>query len=237
MRAVMLAGGRGTRLAPYTTVLPKPLLPIGDVPVAEILIRQLSAAGIARVTIAVGHLAGLLQAYFGDGSRFGVEIDYSLEEDTRGTAGPLALVNGLDDSFLVVNGDLLTTLDFAAMIDFHRNAAAALATVGVYRHELQMELGVLEISGDDVTGYTEKPRQAYEVSVGAYVMDPTVVDLIPRDRAFDLPELVEKLIAEGRTVKAFRFDGYWLDIGRPQNLAEATNLFDRERARFLPTDP
>jgi NDP-sugar pyrophosphorylase family protein len=237
MRAVMLAGGRGTRLAPYTTVLPKPLLPIGDVPVAEILIRQLSAAGVGRVTIAVGHLAGLLQAYFGDGSRFGVEIDYSVEEDACGTAGPLALVEDLEDEFLVVNGDLLTTLDFAAMIDFHRSAAATLATVGVFRHELQMELGVLQIRGDDVIGYTEKPRQTYEVSVGAYVMDPTVVDLIPRDRAFDLPELVERLIAEGRTVKAFRFNGYWLDIGRSQHLAEATDLFNRERARFLPIDP
>jgi NDP-sugar pyrophosphorylase family protein len=121
------------------------------------------------------------------------------------------------------------------MIDFHRSAGAA-ATVGVYHHELQIDLGVLEIRGDDVTGYTEKPRQTYEVSVGAYVMDAAVVDLIPRDRTFDLPELVALLISEGRTVKAFRFDGYWLDIGRPQHLAEATDLFERERARFLPVD-
>jgi NDP-sugar pyrophosphorylase family protein len=235
MRAVMLAGGRGTRLAPYTTVLPKPLLPIGDVPVAEILIRQLAAAGIGRVTIAVGHLAGLLQAYFGDGSRFGIEIDYSVEEEARGTAGPLSLVQGLDETFLVVNGDLLTTLDFAAMLDFHRRTEA-LATVGVFHHQLQIELGVLEISGDDVIGYTEKPRQTFEVSVGAYVMEPAVVDLIPRDDAFDLPELVEVLIREGRAVKAFRFDGYWLDIGRPQHLADATDIFERERALFLPVD-
>jgi NDP-sugar pyrophosphorylase family protein len=235
MRAVMLAGGRGTRLAPYTTVLPKPLLPIGDLPVAEILIRQLAAAGIGRVTIAIGHLAGLLQAYFGDGSRFGIEIDYSVEEEARGTAGPLSLVQGLDEAFLVVNGDLLTTLDFAAMVDFHRSTEA-LATVGVFHHQLQIELGVLEISGDDVIGYTEKPRQTFEVSVGAYVMEPVVVDLIPRDHAFDLPELVEVLIREGRAVKAFRFDGYWLDIGRPQHLADATDIFERERALFLPVD-
>jgi len=233
MRAVMLAGGKGTRLAPYTTVLPKPLLPIVDVPVAEILIRQLAASGVRRVTIAVGHLAGLLQAYFGDGSRFGVAIDYSVEDDARGTAGPLALVEGLDETFLVVNGDLLTTLDFAAMADAHRSTGAV-ATVGVFRHELQIDLGVLETSADDVTGYIEKPRRTYEVSVGAYVLEPTVIEAIPRDRPFDLPELVSSLIEAGRAVKAFRFEGHWLDIGRPEDYSEAVDLFQRERARFLP---
>jgi NDP-mannose synthase len=233
MRAVMLAGGKGTRLAPYTIVLPKPLLPIGDVPVAEILIGQLAAAGVERVTMAVGHLAGLLQAYFGDGERFGVPIDYSLEDGPCGTAGPLALVEGLDRTFLVVNGDLLTTLDFAAMASFHANLRGT-ATVGVYRQQFQIELGVLEMDGDDVAGYIEKPRHTYDASVGAYVMEPEVLNFIPRDRPYDLPELVGDLVRAGRPVKAFRFDGHWLDIGRPHEYEQASELFQRERERFLP---
>jgi NDP-sugar pyrophosphorylase family protein len=233
MRAVMLAGGKGTRLAPYTTVLPKPLLPIVDVPVAEILIRQLVAAGVDRLTMAVGHLAGLLEAYFGGGERFGLGIEYSREDEPRGTAGPLALIEGLDEPFLVVNGDLLTTLDFSAMVEFHAQREA-LATVGVYRQQFQLELGVLETAGEDVTGYIEKPEHAYDASVGAYVMEPEALEFIPRDRPFDLPELIVELIAGGRPVKAFRFDGYWLDIGRPQEYTQATELFERERERFLP---
>jgi NDP-sugar pyrophosphorylase family protein len=233
MRAVMLAGGRGTRLRPYTTVLPKPLLPIGEVPVAEILIRQLAAAGIQHVTMAVGHLASLLQAYFGDGERFGLRIDYSLEREPSGTAGPLALVDGLNGTFLVVNGDLLTTLDFAAMIESHARADAT-ATVGVHRQELQIELGVLETDGEDVTGYIEKPRHTYEASVGAYVVEPEVLDFIPSGQPYDLPDLIGALIAAGRAVKAFRFDGHWLDIGRPQEYEHASELFQRDRDRFLP---
>ena len=233
MRAVMLAGGKGTRLVPYTTVLPKPLLPIVDVPVAEILIRQLAAAGVDHLTMAVGHLAGLLEAYFGDGGTFGVRIDYSREDAPRGTAGPLALVSGLEEPFLVVNGDLLTTLDFAAMLEFHAQRQA-IATVGVFRQEFQLELGVLETDDDDVTGYVEKPQHVYEASVGAYVMDPQALGFIPDGRAYDLPQLILDLIAAGRPVKAFRFAGYWLDIGRPHEYASAAELFERERDRFLP---
>ena len=236
MRAVMLAGGKGTRLAPYTTVLPKPLLPIDEMPVAEILIRQLAAAGVTHVTMAVGHLAALMQAYFGDGSRFGTLIDYSLEDQARGTAGPLALVEGLSQPFLVVNGDLLTTLDFAAMARFHADHEA-IATVGVYRREYQIELGVLETEGDDVTHYIEKPRRTYDASVGAYVMDPEVLEFIHKDQPHDLPDLVTDLLAAGQPVKAYRFDGHWLDIGRPDQHAEANELFGRERAKFLPKSP
>jgi NDP-sugar pyrophosphorylase family protein len=234
MRAVILAGGKGTRLAPYTTILPKPLLPIGDVPVAEILIRQLAAAGVGEITMAVGHLAGLLQAYFGDGSRWNVAIDYSLEEEPLGTAGPLALVDGLQKTFVVVNGDLLTTLDFAKMVDAHRESGAT-ATTGVFRQKLQIELGVIET--DDagaLTSYTEKPTMTYEVSVGAYVMEPEVIEFIPVGRTFDLPDVVKALIAAGRRVQAYRFDGHWLDIGNPHEHSKAADLFERERGLFLP---
>jgi NDP-sugar pyrophosphorylase family protein len=233
MRAVMLAGGKGTRLAPYTTVLPKPLLPIGEVPVAEILIRQLVAAGVDHITMAVGHLAGLLQAYFGDGERFSVRIDYSLEDDPRGTAGPLTLIEGLDQPFFVVNGDLLTTLDFSAMAE-HHSRREAIVTVGMTQQQHQIELGVLETNGEDVTAYIEKPPHTYDASVGAYVMEPEVLRFIPRDRPYDLPELIVQLIGAGQPVKAFRFDGHWIDIGRPYEYAQATELFEHERERFLP---
>src|SRR6266516_1658323 len=142
-RAVVLAGGRGTRLAPYTTVLPKPLLPVGDMPILEILVRQLRLAAIRRITLAVGHLAALLEAYFGDGGRFGVSLDYSYEGEPAGTAGPLALVGGLDQTFLVMNGDLLTTIDFGELLRTHRARGAA-ATVGLFEKHVQLGLGIVE---------------------------------------------------------------------------------------------
>ena len=232
VRAVLLTGGKGTRLAPYTTVLPKALIPIGDMPVAEILIRQLQRAGVTDVVLAVGHLAALLEAYFGDGSRWGVRLEYSMEESALGTAGPLALVSGLDSTFVVMNGDLLTTLDLRKMIDFHRSEGAA-ATVGVFRRTIPIDFGVIEADGADILGYVEKPTLSYEVSVGAYVMEPRVLEHIAPGEPLDLPDLVKTLIDAGEPVKAFRFDGHWLDIGSHDDYAAAVELFERERTLFL----
>jgi len=220
MRAVILAGGRGTRLAPYTTVLPKPLMPVGDAPILELLIRRLAAAGVSEVTLAVGHLAALIMAYFGDGSTWSVDISYSTEPEPLGTAGPLKLVAGLDDTFLVLNGDLLTDLDFAALIAAHR-ASEAPATVGIYRRDVRFDLGVVDIDDQHrITGYHEKPVQAVLVSMGVYVLEPSVLPLIPTGR-FDLPDLVTALLAAGGTVNGFLHDGYWLDIGRPDDYERA----------------
>jgi NDP-sugar pyrophosphorylase family protein len=235
MRAVLLMGGKGTRLAPYTTVLPKPLMPIDDIPVAEILLRQLGRAGITDITFAVGHLAALIQAYFGDGSRWGVNVTYSIEDAPLGTAGPLAVVPGLDSTFLVMNGDLLTTLDVQKMIAFHESESAV-ATIGVFKREVRMDLGVIEAGPVDVHGYVEKPSWSYEVSVGAYAMEPRALELIPKGRRFDLPDLVRALIGAGEPVKAFRFEGHWLDIGNHDDYATAVDLFQRERALFLPAE-
>ena len=235
MRAVLLMGGKGTRLAPYTTVLPKPLMPIDDLPVGEILIRQLRRAGITDITFAVGHLAALIEAYFGDGSRFGVRLTYSTEDAPLGTAGPLAVVPGLDSTFLVMNGDLLTTLDVQRMIAFHQSEAAV-ATIGVFKREVKIGLGVIEAGTVDVHGYVEKPTLSYEVSVGAYAMEPRALELIPEGEPFDLPDLVRALIGVGEPVKAFRFDGHWLDIGNHDDYEAAVDLFQRERALFLPAD-
>ncbi len=220
MRAVILAGGKGTRLAPYTTVFPKALMPVGDMPVLELLIRSLAKAGITRVTLAVGHLSSLIEAYFGDGSKLGVDIEYSHEEAPLGTAGPLRLVKGLGDTFLVMNGDLLTDIDFGAMIAAHRQSAVE-ATVGTYRRSVHIELGVVETDEHNrLLHYTEKPVHHYLVSMGVYVLEPSVLELIPEKR-FDLPDLVAALIGAGRDVHTFEHLGDWLDIGRPDDYAQA----------------
>jgi NDP-mannose synthase len=235
MRAVLLMGGKGTRLAPYTTVLPKPLMPIDDVPIAEILIRQLRRAGITEITFAVGHLAALIEAFFGDGSHWGVRVTYSTEDSPLGTAGPLAAVPGLDSTFLVMNGDLLTTLDVREMIAFHERERAV-ATIGIFKRSVRIEFGVIEANERDVEGYVEKPTLGYEVSVGAYVMEPRALAFIPEGQPFDLPDLIKALIGAGEPVKAFRFEGHWLDIGNPDDYGAAVDLFQRERGLFLPAE-
>lgn len=232
--AVILAGGRGRRLAPYTAILPKPLMPIDDMPILEVVVRQLQHAGIRDITLAVGYLASLLEAYFGDGSKWGVRISYSREESPLGTAGPLTLVSGLERTFLVMNGDLLTTLDYTAMVRFHREHGAV-ATVGLFDKEVKIDLGVIETDDDHhITGYVEKPTLHYQVSMGVYVMEPAVLRYIPAGQKFDLPDLVRALIADGLPVIGYHFNGYWLDIGRQEDYAQAVELFQRERARFLP---
>jgi NDP-sugar pyrophosphorylase family protein len=235
MRAVILAGGRGRRLAPYTTILPKPLMPIDDMPILEVVVRQLRRAGIRDITLAVGHLASLLEAYFGDGSKWKVRIRYSHEDEPLGTAGPIALLApDLKRTFLVMNGDLLTTLDYAAMVRFHREHGAV-ATVSLFDKEVNIDLGVIETDdGHHITGYVEKPMFHYQVSMGVYVMEPDVLHYIPTGLKFDLPDLVKTLIANRLPVIGYQFDGYWLDIGRQEDYIQAVELFQRERSRFLP---
>lgn len=227
MRAVILAGGHGRRLRPYTTVLPKPLMPVGDQTILEIVVRQLQKSGFRHLTFAVGYLAGLIQAYFGDGERFGVAIDYSMEDEPLGTAGPIGLVESLDDSFLVMNGDILTTLDYAALMQNHRDTGA-MVTVAVFQKAVPISLGVLELDETDcVTGYTEKPTLHYPVSTGIYCFRPDVLRYIERGVRLDLPDLIRALVAAKETVKAFRFDGHWLDIGRPEDYEIALEEFDK----------
>ncbi|MBN1656838.1 MAG: NTP transferase domain-containing protein [Anaerolineae bacterium] len=233
MKAVILAGGRGQRLAPYTTILPKPLLPIDDIPILEVVIRQLKSAGFDDVTMAVGYLAELLIAYFGDGEKLGVRIRYSREEQPLGTAGPLSLLDHLDEPFLVMNGDLLTTLDYRAMWDFHAHGGT-LATLATFRRSVNIDLGVIETDGaGSVTAYIEKPTYHYTVSTGIYVFDPLVLRLLSRGEKFDLPDLVTALMSKGHRVATFPFEGYWLDIGRPDDYQRALDEFRHNRARFL----
>ncbi|MCL0040771.1 sugar phosphate nucleotidyltransferase [Thermodesulfovibrionales bacterium] len=194
MRVVILAGGRGTRLKPYTTIFPKPLMPIDDMPILEVVIRQLKRAGLAKITMAVGHLAGLLEAYFNDGNKWGVKIDYSPEDKPLGTAGPLGLIEGLSDTFLVMNGDILTTLDYAELIEYHRREQA-IATVAMYDKEVEITLGVLKANEkNEIYDYIEKPTIKYQVSMGIYVFEPKVLEYITPGESFDLPDLIKNLI-------------------------------------------
>ncbi len=233
MRAVILAGGKGTRLAPYTVAFPKPLMPIGDLPILEIVVRQLRRSGFTRITMAVGHLAELIQAYFGDGARFDIAIDYSREETPLGTAGPLKLIPDLEPSFLVMNGDLLTDFDYGAFLRAHREQGND-ATIGVYEKKVRIDLGVLERDGEGrIVDYREKPTLTYEVSMGVYAFSKGVLDFIPDGRPFDFPELVLELIRRGRPIRGIRFDGLWLDIGRQEDYAQAVQTFENARGRFL----
>lgn len=234
MKAVVLAGGKGARLAPYTTILPKPLMPIGDMPILEVMLLQMREAGIDDVTLTVGHLSELLRAFFQDGSQFGLNITYSYEERPLGTAGPIALVNGLDDTFLVSNGDVLTTLNLRELIQFHRDQKA-IVTIASHHRQSKIDLGVLKKDGDcRITGYIEKPTYDFLVSMGVYVFEPEVLPYIPRNEYLDFPDLIRKLIAAGERVAAYEFNGYWEDLGRPDDYARASKDFETMREQFLP---
>jgi NDP-sugar pyrophosphorylase family protein len=234
MKAVVLAGGKGARLSPYTKILPKPLMPIGDRPILEVMLLQMKAAGIDDVILTVGHLSALLKAFFQDGSQLGLQISYSYENSPLGTAGPIALVEGLDTTFLVSNGDVLTTLNLRDLVRFHQEQKA-MATIAVHHREAKIDLGVIQWNGGcEIKGYIEKPTYDYTVSMGIYVFEPGVLKYIPRDEHLDFPDLVKKLIAAGEKVVGFRFDGYWEDLGRPDDYERASRDFETMREQFLP---
>ncbi len=235
-RAIILAGGRGTRLAPYTTVFPKPLMPLGETPILEIILRQLAAARLTDVTLAVGYLSQLIQAYFGDGSEYGLSIGYSRETHPLGTAGPLTLIEGLDEPFLMMNGDVLTTLDYRAFIDGHI-ASGAVATISTFVRTSTVDFGVIETAADGaVTGYSEKPTSEYLVSMGVNAFSPEVLEFITPGERLDIPELIVRLIEAGRLVRSAPFCGYWLDVGRHDDFAQAAEEFEAHRSAFLGVD-
>ena len=236
MKAVVLAGGKGTRLAPYTTILPKPLMPIGEMPILEIMLRQMRRAGIGEVTLTVGHLAGLLRAFFQDGSQWGLKVDYSSEDQPLGTAGPLSLLKGLDDTFLVSNGDVLTTLNLKSLIEYHKRSGA-IATIASHNRSIKIDLGVLQTnSTQEIVGYIEKPTYDFYVSMGIYVFEPRILDYIPYNQYLDLPNLVLKLIAAGEKVVSYRYDGYWMDLGRVSDYEQAMSDFDLIRPQLMGED-
>jgi NDP-sugar pyrophosphorylase family protein len=234
MQAILLAGGRGTRLLPYTTVFPKPLVPVGDQPISEIVVRQLAAAGFDRIVFAVSHLAGLIEAYFGDGGKWGVRISYSLEDTPLGTAGPIGLVRDLDSDFLVMNGDVLTDLDFRALVADHRQRGA-IATITTARKQVPISLGVVTMDDQQrLLEYDEKPTLHYLISTGIYVLNRRIQESLIPPRRVDLPDLMRDLIARGERVHCHTHEGEWLDIGRPEDYEEALSRYAADPGRFVP---
>jgi NDP-sugar pyrophosphorylase family protein len=234
MRVIILAGGKGRRLLPYTNVLPKPLMPVGERPILDIELRQLKRFGFNSITISVGHLAELIQVFFGDGSRWGLEIDYAIETEPLGTMGPLSLIEGLTEPFIVMNGDLLTDIDYRDLYRFHCANDAAL-TVATYQKPVDISLGVLDVGeGSSVVGFREKPRLTFTVSMGIYVLDPSLLEVIPKARHFGFDDLMYSLLASKTPIACYRHDGLWLDIGRRDDYEDAAEIFEAHRDRLLP---
>ena len=232
-RAVILAGGKGTRLRPYTVVLPKPLMPIGEYPILEVVIRQLARAGFDRATMAVNHQAELIKAFFGVGSKWGIQIDYSLEDQPLGTMGPLKRIDDLPEHFLVMNGDVLTDLDFEAFYAEHA-AADRLFTISSYRRDQKVDYGVLITSERGILdGFHEKPVTSYEVSMGIYMVSRAILTHVPEHRPYGFDDLMRDLLTARQTVHVQKFDGYWLDIGRADDYQQAIDEFAVMKQRFL----
>lgn len=233
MQTVILAGGKGTRLKPYTTVFPKPLMPIGDIPILEVVIRQLKYYGFYDIVMAVGHLKELIQTFFNNGTKWAVDIRYSIEDKPLGTAAPLALIDHLEDNFLVMNGDVLTDLNYRAFFEYHKTNRA-LCTIAMYKKPVHIDLGILRLNeANELTDYTEKPTLHYQVSMGVYAFKKEVLSYIPQNEYFDFPDLIKKLLAENKKVVGFPFDGYWLDIGRPADYEQALDSFNAHKEDFL----
>jgi NDP-sugar pyrophosphorylase family protein len=236
MRAVILAGGKGMRLRPYTTVLPKPLMPLGNRPVLELILHQLRHAGFEEIDLSVGHLGGLIKAYLSESTKLEEEmrLSYHWETEPLGTAGSLRLIEPPTEPFLVMNGDILTTLDYGELMAAHRREDAAL-TIATHEKNVQLSLGVIEgdPSGGAVTGYREKPTLNYRVSMGIYVYSPAALPFIP-DRYFDFPDVVHALLDAGEYVYSYPFEGEWFDIGTRDEHERAMARFEDDDGVFEP---
>jgi NDP-sugar pyrophosphorylase family protein len=233
MRVIILAGGKGRRLYPYTVVLPKPLMPIGDFPILEVMLKQLKNSGLTDITIAVGHLGNLIQTYFGDGKRLGVNIKYSFEEKPLGTVGPLTLIAGLNKTFMVMNGDLLTTLDYSKLIEYHKKQKP-IATVAAQKRSVDVDFGVIQRNEDDhMVRYIEKPKLSYTVSMGIYIFEPKILEFIPKGEKFDFPDLMQLLLEKEKKVAIYNSTDFWLDIGRPDDYQKAVEEFEKNKKLFI----
>ena len=237
MNAIILAGGKGTRLAPYTTVIPKPLMPIGDRPILEIILRQLKYYGIKDIILAVGHLPQLFQAFFKDGNDFGIHIAYSIEKDKLGTAGPISLIlNQLSETFLVMNGDLLTNLNYSGLIKFHQKRNAA-ATIALSKREVHVDYGVIESESGHFSRYIEKPRYSFKVSMGINVLNREAVrPYLQPGQYMDIPDLMTALANDDQAIACYEEDCRWLDIGRIDDYEQANAAFAENPTLFMPED-
>jgi NDP-mannose synthase len=225
MKAVIMAGGRGTRLAPFTKVLPKPLIPLGDYPIVEIIMCQLREAGFTEITLAVNYLAHLFQAYFNNGERLGIRIDYSIEAEPLGTAGPLTLIEGLEAPFLVMNADLITDMDFSDLYDFHLRNRAAI-TMALYPREVRIDFGVMEVDeACRVQRCVEKPTYDFLINMGVYMVSPEVLRYLPYGQHYDFTDLVDLVRSKGHDVYGYVFRGEWMDLGRIDDFTQAADRY------------
>lgn len=220
LQAVIMAGGPGTRLHPLTEETPKPMLPIGERPLMEIIIEQLRDAGIKRVNVTTHHKPEKISEHFGDGREFGVELTYVNEDRPLGTAGGLGLLEPPQETLLVINGDILTQMDLRAMLSYHREHRADL-TVAVRQYDVQIPFGVVECEGTTVRRLSEKPNLNFFVNAGIYLLEQVVHRYIPPGERFDMTDVIQRLLEEGRPVVAFPIREYWLDIGQPRDYETA----------------
>jgi len=234
MKAVIQAGGKGTRLRPYTTILPKPLMPVGGVPVIENLLKWLSRNGINRVVITLGYLGNLIRTLCGEGNQWGVEITYSEEPEPLGTVGPLLLIRDhLEDTFLMLNGDLITDLELDAFVSFHKEHGG-MVTVGTTKKSVKIDLGVIEKNDDSlITGFREKPVFTFDVSMGIYCMEPAILDLIPKGVPYGFDDLMRQMLRSGLPVYVYKHEGLWMDIGREEDFLKAQEIFMENHAPIL----
>ena len=234
MKAIILAGGKGTRLAPYTTVFPKPLMPIDGMPILEIIIRQLAHFRIKEIVFTVSQQSEpLLSAYFRNGDQYGVDIRYSKEEEALGTAGPLSIIPNLPETFLVMNGDILTTLNYQKLVSYHRRHQG-MVTIAMTQKRVPLELGVMEFNRARLlTRYIEKPTLSYSVSMGIYVFEREVLKWVPPEKYLDFPELIQKLLKQRVKVVCYPSSDFWLDIGRHEDYEEAQKEFQEMRKKLL----
>jgi NDP-sugar pyrophosphorylase family protein len=238
MQAIVLAGGKGTRLRPFTHVFPKPLMPLGDddpMPILEVVLRQLARFDFRNVTIITGYLTEYIETFCGTGQRFGTSIEYRRELTPLGTAGGLTLVARPREPVLVINGDILTTLDFGAMYAFHCQRSAR-ATIASYPRHVKIDFGVLDFGEDPhvLAGYREKPEFSFQVSMGIYILDPAAWDYLTPGEPLPMPDLLEAMRAAGHSVHCYRQACEWLDIGRHDDYAAANEIFQARRGEFLP---
>jgi len=226
-RAIILAGGKGTRLRPYTVVLPKPLMPISEFPILEVIVRQLAKNRFNEITLAVNHQADIIKAYFGNGSKWNIDINYSLEEKPLSTMGPLKLIENLPENFLIMNGDILTDLNFSDFFEYHLKRKN-IFTISSCKRKHKADFGVLEINEkNELISFKEKPVVDYYVSMGIYCANKEIVKIIPEDVEYGFDDLMIKLIELNKPAEVKRFEGYWLDIGRPDDYMKAIDEFEK----------
>lgn len=237
MKAIILAGGRGTRLRPHTLVLPKPLIPVGDKPVLELLIRRLRKFGFREIIITIGYMGSFIRTLCGNGDRWGINISYSEESEPLGTIGPLTLIDGrLKETFLVCNGDIITDLNIDKFVQFHK-ARGGIVTVATIRRKVKIRLGVFKCDGDHkIADFVEKPENEYLASMGIYLFEPEIFNYIPKGITFGFDELMRTLIAENIPVYIYIHNGYWLDIGIEEDFKRAQNEFEEHRERIMGVD-